>query len=371
MSGPSHPISRFDAKGNDLDDPRLINTTTAMTQDRPRIAVAGDGSFLVIWPSTEDDGFETHKWVRSRAFNSNGTPKGGEQLVSNVSAGTAALIDMDVAALRKSDGSNGGWVVVCESFKSGSDNSGSGILAQLISAAGVPTGPPIPVNATTPGSQRKPAVTELADGGFFVVWLTLNLQGRRFSAAGAPRGGQFQVNTLNTGINDEPDVAIGWDGVVAVVWEKSSEIRARFFNREVNAQGADFQVNPLTTNIQEEPRLGDAGPIGFLVTWSSINASVGTDTNLSVQARVVAGAGTFGGPQVQWNVWEMNNQYSPVANGWYGRVGSAWESLGNDQSTTSPFADHITGRDIDFCIFCEDSEWGSSWRWSVTEDGSP
>ena len=365
-------LRRFDAAGNALEDPRRINTTTALTQDRPRIAVAADGSFLVIWQSSEDDAGSNRRWVRSRAFKPNGQANGGEQLVSNPSSGTAALIDIDVAALRAPDGSNGGWVVVWESFNtSGNDNSSSNIQAQLVSAAGVPTGPPIQVNSTIAGSQRKPTVTELANGDFFVVWVEPQVQGRRFSAAGASRGGQFQVSTLGQGIKDEPDVVIGWDGVVAVVWKNGGEIQARLFDSDLNPQGSDFQVNTLTTNIQEEPRLGDAGPAGFLVTWSSINASVGSDTNYSLQARVISGPNTFAGPQIQWNIWEPNNQYGPVANGWYGHVGTAWESVGSDQNDSPPFSDHILGRDLDTCIFCDDQEWGSLWRWAAALGESP
>ena len=363
-------LRRFDATGNDLEDPRLINTTTALTQDRPRVAVAADGSFLVIWQSSEDDGGTNRKWVRSRAFKSNGVPQGPEQLVSNPSSGTAALIDMDVAALRVSDGSSGGYVVVWESHNSdGSDNSNSSIQGQLVSATGVPIGNRFQVNATIPGSQRKPAVTELSDGGFFVVWVAPELQGRRFNAAGAPRGDQFQVNTADVSIKDEPDATIGWDGVVAVVWE-DAEIRARLFSSELSPLGPDFQVNTLTTGIQELARIGEVGPEGFLVTWSSINASVGTDTDYSVQTRLVNGPGTFVGPQAQYNVWETNNQYTPASYGWYGHVGSAWESVGNDQDPP-PYDDHITGRHIEACIYCDDLEWGSAWRWAATLGDSP
>ena len=364
-------LRRFDAAGNPLEDPRKINTTTDLTQDRPRVAVAADGSFLVVWQSSEDDGGTNRRWVRGRAFNANGSAKGPEQLVSNPSSGTAALIDIDVAALRESDGTHGGWVVVWESFiTSGNDNSSSNIQMQLMSESGVPTGNPIQVNTVIPGSQRKPTVAELDDGGFIVVWIEPGVQGRRYNAVGAPQGGQFRFDTFGQGINDEPDVAIGWNGMVAAVWENGSEIRARLFDRNLDPQGADFQVNTVTDNLQEEPRLGDLGPFGFLVTWSSINASAGTDTNLSIQARQITGSNQFEGPQVQWNIWETNNQYAPVANGWYGRAGSAWESLGSSDNDTAPFSDHILGRDLDACIFCADG-WGGLWRWSKVVGESP
>ena len=372
-------LRRFGDDGNPLEDPRVINTTDAANEDRPRVAVAADGSFLVIWQSNEDDGGSNKRWVRCRAFGSNGVAMGPDFLASSESSDTAALIGFDVAALRRSDGTSGGFVVVWESFNGQSDSSGSSIQARLISAAGVPTLNQIEVNAITGGSQRKPTVTELADGGFFVVWIEPDLQGRRFSDVGAAAGDQFTVNTQFSGVHDVPDTAVGWNGVVAVVWEdlddpgNGNEIRARLFDSELTPKGPDFRVNTVVEDAQDFPRLGDYGPKGFLVTWESLRASPGGDlADESVQARIVTGQDTFDGPQIQYNVWETNNQTRPASHGWYGRLASAWRSVGNDQDQQAPFEDHITGRQIEHCLFCDDFEWfhpgstGSLWRWTAS-----
>jgi len=229
-------LRRFDAEGNPLEDPRVINTTTDSTQNFPSVAVAADGSFLVIWVSFEDHGGGFMRWIRSQWFNSEGVAIGQEQLVNTVpTESSGSLVDTDVAALRASDGSSGGFAVVWYSFNaSGDDNSGTSIEARLVSAAGVPTGAQFQVNTTIAGQQDDPAVAELADGGFVVVWNRPELHGQRFSDAGARVGPEFKINTTFSSLKDEPDVAIGWDGVVAVVWEDpdetavvSDEIRAR------------------------------------------------------------------------------------------------------------------------------------------------
>ncbi len=377
-------LRRFDDEGNPLEDPRVINTTFDSEQDHPRVAVAADGSFLVIWNSFEDNGDGFRKWIRSRVFDSDGVAVGPDQLVSQISTGTSGVIIADVAALRASDGSSGGFVVVWSSFNaSGDDDSSASIEARLVSAGGVPTGSQFQVNTVISGLQDDPAVAELADGGFLVVWVNPELHGRRFSAAGAPDGPQFQINTAFSSVKNEPDVAIGWDGVVAVVWEDpdelavvSDEIRARLYDADLNALGPDFRVNTLLTNEQEFPRLGDYGPKGFLVTWSSVDASVGTDTFESIQARLMIGHDAFDDDQIQYNVWEGSFKETPATHGWYGRLGSAWRSIGNDQDPP-PFADHITGRDIEYCLYCDDFEWfnpggsGSLWRWTSTVGQAP
>lgn len=371
----------FDSDGNPLEDPRLIVDNTASTNpQRPRLAVAADGSFMVIWQSSEDLGGGAERWIRGQLFDSAGVAIGPQQLVSSIATGPSGLsTDSDVAALRLEDGTSGGFVSVWTSDNpnpSGSDNSFTSIQAQRITAGGVPTGGQIEVNSITSSGQRKPAVAEMADGGFFVVWIQPYVQGRRFTAAGVPAA-QFQISTAFSSIMDKPDVAIGWDGAVAVVWEdpenwaNSTEIRARLYDSELNATGADFRVNTVDTNAQDLPRVADCGPNGFLVTWESYEASAGTDEDLgSVQARIITGPNTFDGPQVQYNTWETGWQESPASHGWYGRLASGWDSSGNDEDPPPGNTEHIMGRNIDHCLFCDDFEWftpggnGSLWRWS-------
>jgi len=381
-------LRRFDSEGSPLEDPRLIVDNTAATNpQRPRLAVAADGSFMVIWQSSEDLGGGAMRWIRGQLFNSTGVAIGPQQLVSSIATGPSGLLtDADVAALRLEDGTSGGFVAVWTSdntIPGGSDNSSTSIQAQRITDGGVPTGGQIEVNSITSSGQRKPAVAEMSDGGFFVVWIQPYVQGRRFTAVGVPSD-QFQINTAFSGIMDEPDVAIGWGGVVAVVWEdpenyaNSTEIRARLYDSELNAAGDDFRVNTVNMNGQDLPRVADFGPKGFLVTWESYESSAGTDeSGWSVQARIVIGPDTFDGPQVQYNTWETGTQGIPASHGWYGRLGSVWESVGNDQDPPPGNTEHIMGRNIEHCLFCDDFEWftpggsGSLWRWSSSVGVDP
>jgi hypothetical protein len=347
------------------------------------VAVAADGSFLVVWQSIEDDAGSPKKWVRSQAFDSDGNTMGTEQLVSQISTGSIVLIDLDVAALRGANGSGGGFVVTWESVNTTGDDTNNNIQARLVSASGIPTGNQFQVNTAIIGSQRNPTVTELWDGGFLVLWLFPRIQAQRFTAAGAPDGDEFEISTVGPFGANNPDVAIGWNGNVALVWQDTdepgdaTEIRAKLFDAELSPLGDDFRVNSLITNAQIYARVADYGPKGFLVTWDSVNASVGTDTDDSIQARIVTGPGTFDDDQIQLNVWETNNQEAAGAHGWYGRLSSAWRSVGNEQNNISPFAVHITARDIEHCMFCDDFEWfdqggsGNMWRWSNTAGSFP
>ena len=376
-------LRRFDAEGGALEDPRIINTVSAMGQERPRVAVAADGSFLVAWQSIEDDAGLPRKWVRSQAFDADGVALGTEQLVSQMSTGSSTVLDLDIAALRGANGANAGFVVVWDSINTNGDDTNQNIQARLILPSGVPTGNQFQVNTSILGSQRNPAVTELQDGGFLVVWIFPRLQAQRYSAAGSPVGNEFQIPTPEPFGVDDPDVAIGWNGTVAIAWEDNdapgdaTEIRAKLLDEDLNSLGADFRVNTVIVESQIYARVADYGPRGFLVTWDSVNSSAGSDTDDSVQARIVTGVNTFDGPQIQLNVWETNDQEAAGAHGWYGRLSSAWRSVGNDQNNMSPFEVHVTGRDIEHCLFCDDFEWfspagsGNLWRWDGTLGAVP
>ena len=85
---------------------------------------------------------------------------------------------------------------------------------------------------------------------------------------------------------------------------------------------------------------------------------VGSD---SVQARVVTGSNEFGGDQFQLNTWTSGHQQFPGVAGWYGRVAAAWRTASYPEASNAS----IAGRTSVHCdLFCDDFEWGSSWRWT-------
>jgi len=393
-------VRRFDPAGNPLEDPRRVNTTIDGEQQYPRVAVSSDGSFLVIFQSAETPQGETFdQWmVRSQAYNASGDPVGGEQLVSTVPTKEQVSVDADVAALRTADGTAGGYKVVWRNSELVGSNWGD-IKGSLVDTGGVPGGEFL-VNSTINGTERNPSITELPDGGYLVVWHNGPVFARRFNAAGGAIGPDFQINTLPTGSpGGSTDVALGWDSRLLVVWEDSGtenpplpvgqhpEIRGRMFQfdasgNDLDALGDDFRINDYFTGIQDEPRIADFGEVGFLVIWGSSGGAHGPDMNQSVEARVVSGNNAFDADgdgindnQVQFNVWDNNSGQNLLgAGGWYGRLATSWQSQSWDGEPEPDTINQlvITGRDIEYCLFCDDFEWyspaspGSLWRWTST-----
>jgi hypothetical protein len=350
-------LRRFDAAGNPLADPVQVNTLTGDDQDRPRIAVSADGSFLVIWQSDEfDDGAgAVRRWIRGQAYAANASPVGGERLISAASTGYGSNIRADVAAL-----SGGGYVVVWEQNGAGGSDTNAHIRARLVGADGAPGGDSFVANSAIGASEVDPAVTEIDGGGFLVVWIRGEVYGRAFNSAGLAQGDDFQLNTNLEGAEGNPDVARGTDDRILMVWEDAEgagddyEIRGRMFTSALTALGDDFRINTLIAGVQLRARVGSYGRLGFLVAWES-EVSAGDDADpQSIQGRTVTGNGQFGGSQFQLNRWTSGNQELPCVGGMGERVSVAWHSGSNELSLTD---DVIMGQSWSVCgIFCDGFE---------------
>jgi hypothetical protein len=375
-------LRRFDAQGNPLEVPRLVNTTTDDDQWRANVAAASDGSFLVIFDSNEPlPGGGERDVVRSQAYDADGNTVGTEQLLSADPVPGRLDVRADVAALRTADGTAGGYAVVWASLNSSGTDTSWGLEACLVSSTGVPS-PQFQVPSDPAGAQEDPSVTELADGGFLVVWTEASqVWGRRFNAAGGGVGNDFVISTSFVAQKLDTAAAIGWDGQVLVVWRdqednagtNAREIYARLYDADLVPLGPDFRVNTVLDDDQSNPRVADLGPKGFLVFWESQVAS-GPDTTGSIESRIVTGPNEFGSPQTQFNIWDNGGGQGPMgAHGWYGRASASWRTPTIEiEPGVVQNDDAILGRDIEHCMFCDDFEWfhpgspGSLWRWSST-----
>jgi hypothetical protein len=257
---------------------------------------------------------------------------------------------------------DGGYIVVWRSSQTLTPGDDSWtIQARRIGANGVPLAGQFQVNSTmTSASENYPAVTELADGGFLVVWTLPQVHGRRFAADGTPDGDDFQINTLTAGAEREPDAVLHEDGRVLVIWhdeeesgDNGSEIRGRLYSQDLIAQGADFRINTLIAGDQILPRAANYGAGGFFVVWQSV-VSAGDDIDPpGIEGRIVTGSNQFAGPEFQVNEWISGKQQSPGIGGKNGRVAVGWHS--NSNSETS--ANVINGQFWSICgIFCDSFE---------------
>jgi hypothetical protein len=145
------------------------------------------------------------------------------------------------------------------------------------------------VNTWTTDWQSGPSITSLSNGGFVVVWNSLEqdgsyygVYGQRFDPNGNKVGSEFQVNTWTTDRQWLPSITSLSNGGFVVVWESgcdylgctpqdgsSDGVYGQRFDSNGNKVGSEFQVNTWTTNIQEAPHIALLPNGGFVVVWDS------------------------------------------------------------------------------------------------------
>ncbi|OHC78203.1 MAG: hypothetical protein A3G18_05400 [Rhodospirillales bacterium RIFCSPLOWO2_12_FULL_58_28] len=288
---------RFDADGAKLGGEFRLNTTTVYGQYYSSTAQLSDGTILVSWTSTIQDG--NAAGVFARRFNSDGTALSSEFQVNTYT--TSDQFKSSVTAL-----SDGGFFVSWQSL--GQDGSGYGIYGQRFDVNSNKVGSEIQINSWTTGDQSTTMVAALVNGGYVVAWASMGQDAaatngayaRVFDAAGNAVTGEFQVNVGTAGTQSQPVVAGLADGSFVIAWYDSdaqpapgsgSDITARRYAADGTALTEEFRVNLANiTNNQYKPTIAALSDGGFVVAWYTYSGSAFN----AVMAQRFAADGTAG-----------------------------------------------------------------------------
>ncbi len=310
-----------------------VNTFTAGTQAGSAIAMDGNGDFVVVWFSANQDG--SGNGIFAQRYNALGVPQGSEFRVNSFTTGdqTGAAVAMDA---------DGDFVVAWQSNLQ--DGSGYGIHAQRFNAVGVAQGPEVRVNTFTTGDQTAPGIAMDALGNFVVTWQS-NLQdgsntgiyAQRYNVSGLPQGAEFRVNSFTTNFQSRPSVASSATGAFVVTWSSLGQdgdlygIYAQRYNASGVAQGAEFRVNTYITSIQTNPRVAMDYSGDFVVAWQSYQEGGTPGSGLGIYAQRYNAAGVAQGPEFHVNSFASSIQsVAAVAMDADGDFLVAWQSFGQD-----------------------------------------
>ena len=234
--------------------PIPVNTDTANFESYPDVAAQPGGTYTVVWgvgPPGDS--------IRSRRFDADDQPLGGEKLVST---STEQEESPAVAA------APGGSLVVAWESSVGDD-----AAAQRLAANGDKVGGQISVPESQSGINGQPDVAVAPDGTFVVVWATenLGLKARRFEADGDPfAGGEVLVApAADADASAEPSVTIDSAGRVFVAWSDytdNSVARIRGFTSALAPAWAGKPVLEGGVETQEPDVV--ATPEGFAVVFN-------------------------------------------------------------------------------------------------------
>lgn len=146
----------------------------------------------------------------------------------------------------------------------------------------------IDVNTFSNSTQQQPAVAELSDGGWVVMWESYSqdtlignsygIVGQRYDASGALVGGEFLVNTQRIGGQQQVDVA-GIDGGpnaggFVATWYDGSDtngryIKAQVFGADNQPVGGEIVVPATSYSTQQQPSVATNPDGSFVIVWTS------------------------------------------------------------------------------------------------------
>jgi len=146
----------------------------------------------------------------------------------------------------------------------------------------VPIGSEFQINNEVAGAQKNPSITNLANGGFVIIWDSIgpgyhaSVHGKMYDSAGLPSGEEFLVSDHTQSSKWDTSVAGLYGGGFVVIWcssirteEMYSDVYAQLYSASGSRIGEAFQVSTNRDRSQCTPSVAATANGGFVVVWSS------------------------------------------------------------------------------------------------------
>lgn len=212
---------RFNADGT-VNGPQFkVSSDTVDSESEPEVAMAADGSFVVVWRN-DDDPDRLNNEIFARRFDANGTALGNSFQVNTGGSSSDG---------NPSVGINADGVFIVAWYR---PSAPTGAYARRYAAGGVPLGGEFRVDNESRGSDagdESIGTLVYPDGSFLIVWNEANIDGngegifgQLFNADGTKFRSErlvdteFMVNTTTDGAQDQPAIAGDANGNAVVVW---------------------------------------------------------------------------------------------------------------------------------------------------------
>lgn len=269
----------FDADGNPVGEQILVDADTTTNPEGPTVTVLADGSAVISWIQVDGSAYG----VNARVISAD-----GEAVSDVLQVNTTTLGNQSMPSVTALD--NGGFVVTYQSGSASStttihdDGSQAGVRAQIYDAEGNPVGGEFLVNEVTAGAQTDPSVTAV-EGGFVVVYGsndadgTSGLRARLFADDGTPLGGEFEVTGDTAGEAIAPEVVAKPDGGFLVVWQTlddpdlgTTTLMARLFDADGNPTGDAVDIGGLEGVYHESASLVALPEGGYVLVYNAYDS---------------------------------------------------------------------------------------------------
>lgn len=285
-----------------------VNTHTTNKQENPAITMDGAGNFVVVWNSYLQD--KSSNGVFGQRFDPNCNPLGEEIQINTTSSGNqkepSVAMDMD-----------GNFIAVWQG-PGLIEQDKEDIFARLFDSNGQPLGSEFRVNTNTNDKQLCPRTTMSNDGGFVIVWESVNVpqEGKKAICFQLYDSNGLKIGTeciVNDGPSNGryPDAAMDSQGNFTVVWmqDKSrNSIMGRLYNADGSSKTEPFEVSTIRFSSVTQPSISMSTEGGFVAVWDGDPELAGLD---DIHARMFEADGTAIGEQFIVNTNAEGPQQNP------------------------------------------------------------
>ncbi len=322
-----------------------VNTFQTNTQSNAQVAGLSDGSFVVVWRSTGQDGETTSSGgIYAQKYSAAGVASGSEFALSTAGNGVNES-NPSVAAL-----SGGRFVIVYQQANTDND-----IIYRIVAANGTVGAETLAPSSAT-GAQTAPSVATLPNGNFAIAWIAPNgadtgdVWVRQFNGTtgAAVASSELVVNTTQANTQSLPTVAPLSNNNYAVSWRDSAnsgDVLARVMGTTAAVSGEVVVIN--TATAQNNPRCAALTGGGFVVVYSDAGQTEGSLVDTSSQSNIYAqrydNSGAAQGSRFLVNAGTTFNQTTPaIATLSGGGFIVSWQSNTDPDGTGGLFARRFT-----------------------------
>jgi Ca2+-binding RTX toxin-like protein len=354
-----------------------VNAYTFGSQSSSAVAIAPDGSYVIVWESQFEDSPTDPAGVYGMRFDASGQPiqrganaqPGFGPYEFRVNDHFANYQYLPAIAMRP----DGGFVVSWYAYDStgGQDGNAGGVYAAIYDAAGNPLAVDgnknFRVNTYTTGDQVYSSVAVAPNGDFVITWDSNGQDGsgfgiyaKRYNAAGVeqPRPGtalvgagpnEFRVNNYTASNQESPKVAMGADGSFIIVFAGVGDSGGANTDHGIYGMGFlangtpvaphDLRFNSYSDNEQTNPSVAIAPDGSFVVAWQSLGQDGSDygifakryDSTFTALPRPDTAIPGLGAEEFQVNSWAPNREAHPaVAIAANGTIVITWDSQYED-----------------------------------------
>ncbi len=318
---------RIGFDGEPITEAFLVNTeNTIGNQANPAVAGSADGQYVVVWEADEPTSPGHDIWAQR--FNESDSPIGAAFLVNTTTMGDQSHADVAMAE-------DGSFVVVWQSSDEVSGvPEGLGIFAQQFDADGFPIGSEFQVNSERLRDQFSPNVAMNASGQFVVAWVSdhpavdnsetdpeKSIFVQWFDTDGTSTGSEVIAHEYVKDAQEHPSVGIDASGNFVVTWQSINQegasgdswgVYVRQFDANKNPLNAEeIQVNQLTNGPQRYSTVGVDADGNFVVSWQS-NSHLQDGSSWEVLLRQFDSDGNPLRDEEVVNTWFQGPQINPI-----------------------------------------------------------